>query len=103
MPDGCAEIGEFAPPVLEVGAVVSTNANQTVPSPAPNHCTAIQEISTESHSDEAPMSNGVRVSPLPRKLPLLTNQIAQKGSAILNDCKAPVPASITAGSAEKTF
>ena len=50
-----------------------------MPSPPPNHRTATQAISTESHIVEAPMINGVRVSPLPRRLPLLTNQSAQKG------------------------
>ena len=93
--------GGRGPQPLDAGAAVSTNANQTVPRPLSNQRTAIQAISTESHIVDAPISKGLRVSPLPRKLPLLTNHNPQNGSAMLIARSAAVPDWTTAGSAEK--
>jgi hypothetical protein len=61
---------------IDAGDVVKTNANQTKPKPPPNQRTKIQANSTDNHIVEAPMKSGVRVSPLPRRLPPLTNQSA---------------------------
>jgi hypothetical protein len=69
--------------------------------PASNQRTPIQARRTESHIVEAPTMSGVRVSPLPRRLPLLTNQTAQNGSAKLSACYALTPDEITSGSDEK--
>ena len=85
----------------DAGDVVRTNASQTSPNPPSNQRTKIQANSTDNHIVEAPMMSGVRVSPLPRRPPLLTNQSAQNGKARLSAFNAATPAAITSGSAEK--
>ena len=69
--------------------------------PASNQRTPIQARKTESHIVDAPTISGVRVSPLPRRLPLLTNQTAQNGRAKLSACNALTPDDMTSGSGEK--
>src|SRR5919107_4721544 len=85
----------------DAGAEVRTKPAQTQPMPASNQRTPTQARKTESHIVDAPTMSGVRVSPLPRRLPLLTNQIAQKGSAKLSACNALTPDETTSGSDEK--
>src|SRR5688500_5652793 len=84
------------------GTVVIAKAVQTQPRPPSNQRTPIHAKKTASHIVEEPITIGVRVSPLPRKPPPLTNQIAQKGSDRLRARNAATPASITSGSSEKT-
>src|SRR5215208_4730224 len=69
--------------------------------PASNQRTPTQARKTESHIVDAPTMSGVRVSPLPRRLPLLTNQTAQNGRAKLTACKALTPDEMTSESEEK--
>jgi hypothetical protein len=83
------------------GAEVRTKPVQTQPMPASNQRTPTQARKTESHIFDAPTMSGVRVPPLPRRLPLLTNQTAQKGSAKLSACNALAPDEMTSGSDEK--
>src|SRR3954468_4915250 len=78
-----------------------TKASQTQPKPPSNLLTPIQARKTASHIVEAPTTSGVRVSPLPRRLPLLTNQTAQNGRAKLSACNALTPDKMTSGSDEK--
>src|SRR5688572_2979744 len=69
--------------------------------PASNQRTPIQASRTDSHIVDAPTMIGVRVSPPPRRLPLLTNQTAQIGSAKLSACNALTPDEMTSGSEEQ--
>lgn len=69
--------------------------------PASNQRTPIQARKTESHIVDAPTMRGVRVSPLPLRLPLLTNQTAQNGRAKLSACNALTPDEMTSRSDEK--
>jgi hypothetical protein len=85
----------------EAGAEVMTKPVQTQPMPASNQRTPTQAKRTESHNVDAPTMSGDRVSPLPRRLPLLTNQMAQKGSAKLSACNALTPDATTSGLDEK--
>src|SRR5215208_27802 len=86
---------------IEAGTEVSTKPVQTHPMPASNQRTPTQARNTDSHIVDAPTMSGVRVSPLPRRLPLLTNQTAQNGRAKLRACSALTPDEMTSESDEK--
>src|SRR5215208_5539100 len=86
---------------IDAGAEVRTKPVQTQPMPASNQRTPTQARKTDSHIVDAPTMSGVRVSPLPRRLPLLTNQTAQNGRAKLSACNALTPDEMTSASDEK--